>query len=103
MFQRYYRILGITQASGEEEVKRAYRRLAKKYHPDVNPDPAATQKFIDATQAYERVIERLKRPNTYKYTQTKTTYRKKRKKKSTRKEHPRDRGRRYSKMNYKKG
>lgn len=102
MFQRYYRILGITSKAGPEEVKRAYRRLAKKYHPDVNPDPSATQKFIDGTQAYERIIERLKRPNSYKYRYTKAAYHKQQKKKAAKKEHPRNRARRYSSMNYKK-
>ena len=102
MFQRYYTILGITSQSGSEEVKRACRKLAKKYHPDVNPDPAATQKFIEATQAYDRVIEKIKRPSHYKYIYTKAAYHKASKRKNTRKEHPADRGRRYSKMKYKK-
>ncbi|MBD79791.1 MAG: hypothetical protein CL840_12825 [Crocinitomicaceae bacterium] len=107
MFQRYYRILNIDQNAGPEEVKRAYRQIAKECHPDRNPDPAATQRFIDATQAYERIIEKLKRPHLYKYAYSKAAYHRAKKnevkrRKSGYEEHPADRGRRYSKMNYKK-
>ncbi|MDD6490928.1 MAG: DnaJ C-terminal domain-containing protein [Firmicutes bacterium] len=49
----YYEVLGISRSADEKEIKRAYRKLAKKYHPDTNPgDRQAEQKFKEATEAY---------------------------------------------------
>lgn len=49
----YYDVLGIDHNADEKEIKRAYRRLAKKYHPDINPgDKQAEQKFKELTEAY---------------------------------------------------
>lgn len=49
----YYDVLGINRNADEKEVKRAYRKLAKKYHPDTNPgDKQAEQKFKEVTEAY---------------------------------------------------
>lgn len=49
----YYDVLGIGRSADEKEIKRAYRRLAKKYHPDTNPgDKQAEQKFKEVTEAY---------------------------------------------------
>ena len=49
----YYDVLGINKGSDEKEIKRAYRKLAKKYHPDTNPgDAQAEQKFKEVTEAY---------------------------------------------------
>lgn len=50
---RYYRILGLNIGASEREIKRAYRNLAKLYHPDMNPSEAAHQKFLQITEAYE--------------------------------------------------
>ena len=53
MEQDYYRILGIREDASEEEIKKRYRILAKKYHPDTNPgDREAEQKFKEAGIAY---------------------------------------------------
>lgn len=49
----YYEVLGISKNADEKEIKRAYRKLAKKYHPDTNPgDKQAEQRFKEATEAY---------------------------------------------------
>ena len=46
----YYEVLGINRSADEKEIKRAYRKLAKKYHPDMNPgDKQAEQKFKEIT------------------------------------------------------
>lgn len=58
----YYEVLGISRDAGDSDVKRAYRKLAKQYHPDANPDnPEAEQKFKEATEAYEVLIDSQKR------------------------------------------
>lgn len=51
-----YKVLGISPSASEEEVTRAYRKLAKKYHPDLNPgDKAAEQKMREVNAAYEQI------------------------------------------------
>ncbi|MEW6096184.1 MAG: molecular chaperone DnaJ [bacterium] len=59
----YYEILGVNKNASEEEIKNAYRRLAKKYHPDVNPDnkKEAEEKFKEAAEAYEVLSDSQKR------------------------------------------
>ncbi len=49
----YYEILGITSSSTLDEIKRAYRKKAREFHPDINPDPEAKDLFIAVTEAYE--------------------------------------------------
>ena len=50
----YYEVLGVDRNASDAEIKRAYRKLAKKYHPDMNPgDKEAEAKFKEATEAYE--------------------------------------------------
>jgi curved DNA-binding protein CbpA len=51
--KNYYEILQIPEDSKQDEIQRAYRRLAKKYHPDVNKSPDAHEKFCEITEAYE--------------------------------------------------
>lgn len=58
----YYEVLGVDRSADDKEVKKAYRRLAMKYHPDRNPDDAAAEeKFKEATEAYEILSDDQKR------------------------------------------
>jgi DnaJ-class molecular chaperone len=52
----YYEILGLPVNSSIEEIKKAYRRKARLYHPDINPSPDAKDQFISITEAYEFLI-----------------------------------------------
>ncbi|UTW62095.1 DnaJ domain-containing protein [bacterium SCSIO 12741] len=99
MYQRYYRILGVTPEASLEEIKKAYRILARQYHPDSSNDPGTREKFIEVTLAYERILERRKRPLSYRI-QSKKTIRKKVRKARKSRIHPRDRAAGYSELNY---
>ncbi|NES99016.1 MAG: molecular chaperone DnaJ [Sphaerospermopsis sp. SIO1G1] len=57
MARDYYEILGISRDASKEEVKQAYRRQARKYHPDVNKEPGAEEKFKEISRAYEVLSE----------------------------------------------
>lgn len=51
--ENYYQKLGLAESASLEEIKRAYRVLAKKYHPDVSDNPATEARFIEVNEAYE--------------------------------------------------
>jgi curved DNA-binding protein len=49
----FYDVLGVARTAGQEEIQRAYRTLARRYHPDLNAEPGADARFREVTQAYE--------------------------------------------------
>ena len=58
----YYEVLGVSREASEDEIKRAYRKLAFKYHPDRNPgDKEAESKFKEAAEAYDVLRDANKR------------------------------------------
>lgn len=59
----YYEVLGVGKNATEDDIKKAYRNLAKKYHPDVNKAPEAEEKFKELSEAYEILIDPDKRAN----------------------------------------
>jgi molecular chaperone DnaJ len=57
----YYEVLGITRNASDDEVKRAFRRLAKQYHPDANKEEGSESRFIEINEAYEVLSDPQKR------------------------------------------
>ena len=58
----YYELLGVSRGTGDEEIKKAYRKAALKYHPDRNPDDkAAEEKFKELSEAYQVLSDGEKR------------------------------------------
>ncbi len=57
----YYQILGIARDATEDEIRKAYRRLVMKYHPDRNPDPQATEKMKEVNEAFAVLSDPVKR------------------------------------------
>ena len=57
----YYEILGVQKNASKEEIKSAFRKLARKYHPDVNKAPDAADKFKELGKAYETLYDDNKR------------------------------------------
>jgi DnaJ-class molecular chaperone len=61
MGKDYYKILGIPRNASEDDIKKAYRKLALKYHPDKNKAPGAEEKFKEVAEAYEVLSDKRKR------------------------------------------
>ena len=58
----YYEVLGINKDAAGDEIKKAYRKLAMKFHPDRNPDnPKAEEQFKEAKEAYETLSDEIGR------------------------------------------
>ena len=60
-YKDYYSTLGVPRTASEKEIKAAYRKLARQYHPDVNKDPKATDRFKTINEAYEVLSDATKR------------------------------------------
>ena len=61
-FRDYYEILGVSRTAKEEEIKKSYRKLARKYHPDLNPNnKQSEEKFKEIQEAYEVLGDQEKR------------------------------------------
>lgn len=64
MAKNYYEILGVNKTASDDEIKKAYRNLAKKYHPDLNQNsPEAAEKLKEVNEAYEVLSDKTKRSN----------------------------------------
>lgn len=61
MGKDYYKILGIAKTAAEDEIKKAYRKMALKFHPDKNKEPGAEEKFKEIAEAYEVLSDKKKR------------------------------------------
>jgi DnaJ-class molecular chaperone len=57
--EKYYKILGLDSSASDTEVKKKFRELAKKYHPDKNPSENSKERFQEIQDAYERILKRI--------------------------------------------
>ena len=59
----YYDVLGLTKSASKDEIRKAYRKLSKMYHPDLNKEADAEDKFKEVTEAYEVLSDETKKAN----------------------------------------
>jgi molecular chaperone DnaJ len=57
----YYEVLGVQKGASDDEIKKAYRKLSKQYHPDINKEADAEEKFKEISEAYEILSDPQKR------------------------------------------
>src|SRR3954451_12372004 len=57
----YFGVLGVSRDASDSDIKRAYRKMARDLHPDVNPEPGAKERFQEGTRAYEPLTDPEKR------------------------------------------
>jgi curved DNA-binding protein len=60
-YKDYYQILGVARGASDEDIKKAYRRLARRYHPDVSKEADAKERFQEVSEAYETLKDKEKR------------------------------------------
>src|SRR5690349_18288039 len=60
-YKDYYKVLGVERGASDEDLKKAYRRLARKYHPDVSKERDAKERFQEVAEAYETLRYKEKR------------------------------------------
>lgn len=61
MGKKFYETLGVPETASEDDIKKAYRKMALKYHPDKNKSPEAETKFKDVSEAYDCLGDKTKR------------------------------------------
>lgn len=57
----YYQVLGVARSAGQQDIQRAYRKLARRFHPDINKEPGAEERFKQINEAYEVLSDEKKR------------------------------------------
>lgn len=61
MGKDYYKILGLVRGASDDDIKKAYRKMALKYHPDKNKSPGAEERFKEIAEAYDVLSDKRKR------------------------------------------
>lgn len=57
----FYKVLGVHKSASDKDIRHAYKKLSKKYHPDKNKDPGAEERFVEIAHAYEVLSDATKR------------------------------------------